>query len=449
MQLKKFKVVSLFSGAMGLDLGLHSTNKFDILACVEKEPAFCNTIRINQAAGLFSKQTKVIEADIHNLEPDEILKATNLQAGELDVLIGGPPCQAFSTAGKRMSVQDHRGTLLWRFLYFVEVLKPKFFLMENVRGLLSASLQHRKLADRPANGGPPLSSLEQAGSVIRRFATDLHNIPGVSYRVDCFEVNSVNYGAPQIRERVLFFGNKYNDQISFPMPTHANLATLQPPAELFSVPKKPWRTLRDAISDLCEESPEILDFSPRKKAYLDLIPEGGNWRCLPIELQKESLGKAYFAKGGRSGWWRRLCLDLPSPTLVTMPNHASTSLCHPVETRALSAREYARIQEFPDTWQISGTTAEKYAQIGNAVPLRLGTISGSLIAEALDKLSQRRFVNYEQEIDMFQIIYLQSHIRARKWYSEGESVLWSDGQHNEKATYAKPKTIKKTSVIGV
>ena len=152
---------------------------------------------------------------------------------------------------------------------------------------------------------------------------------------------------------------------------------MKPQGDLFSSQvKQPWATLRNAIGDLQEETPLVLDFSPRKKSFLALVPPGSNWRSLPVELQRESMGRAWHAKGGRSGWWRRLTFDLPCPTLVTMPNHASTALCHPVETRALSLREYARIQEFPDEWEFSGTVSEQYRQVGNAVPTRLGKIAG-------------------------------------------------------------------------
>src|SRR4029077_19488509 len=130
----------------------------------------------------------------------------------------------------------------------------------------------------------------------------------------------------------------------------------------------------------------LMDFSPRKKSYLSMVPEGSNWRSLPEEVAKESMGKAYYAKGGRSGWWRRLTFDLPSPTIVTMPNHAGTALCHPTETRALTLRECARIQEFPDDWEFCGTTQQKYAQVGNAVPIRLGEICGDLLARQLSDL---------------------------------------------------------------
>ena len=378
----KYTVISLFSGGMGLDTGLAQSGRYRLLACVEKEHVFCETIRHNQREGRIGKHVKIFEEDVSKLDPLEVLAAVGLQPGELDVLVGGPPCQSFSTAGRRGTVQDPRGTLLWQFLRFVEVMQPRFFLMENVRGLLSAAIRHRALAERPEKGGPPLDPDEQAGSVIRQFADDLQNIPGARYHLDIFEVNAVNYGAPQLRERAIFVGNRFNERVDFPDPTHGNPDDLgETPVTLFDPPGtklSPWKSLGEAIGDLQESEATVLDFSPRKKGFLALVPPGSNWRSLPIELQKESMGPAWFAKGGRSGWWRRLTFDLPCPTLVTMPNHASTSLCHPTETRALSIKEYARIQEFPDEWEFCGTTSEQYVQVGNAVPVRLGTIAGQV-----------------------------------------------------------------------
>lgn len=445
---QKYKVISLFSGGMGLDLGLDSTARYEIVACAEKERVFCDTIRKNVAAGRVNPNLQVFEGDITDLDPAEVLKAVGLKPGEVDLLVGGPPCQSFSTAGKRGTVQDPRGTLLWQYLRFVEHIQPKFFLMENVRGLISAALQHRPIAERPENGGPPLSVDEEPGSVVRRFSEDLQAIPGAAYHLDVFEVNSVNYGAPQIRERVIFIGNRYNEQVDFPNPTHGPVALVKPQADLFqSAAIRPWTTLRDAIGDLQEADPVVLDFSPRKKSFLSLIPQGSNWRSLPVELQQESMGKAWHAKGGRSGWWRRLTFDLPCPTLVTMPNHASTSLCHPVETRALSLREYARIQEFPDDWEFSGTVSEKYRQVGNAVPTRLGRVAGDVIASHLDDVKARGWKKLTSAPDAFRIVYIQSHVRTRQWFKGGRAIVWDEGGDTEEAAYAPSKTKRKARKI--
>lgn len=318
--------------------------------------------------------------------------------------------------------------------------------MENVRGLLSAALKHRPIAERPDKGGSPLSPEEEPGSVVRLFAQDLERIGG--YHLDIFEVNAVNYGAPQIRERVLFIGNRIGKEINFPEPTHSphiesesldELTLFEPESNL-----QPWKTLGDAIKNIVDPNPVVLDFSPRKKSYLAQVPPGSNWRSLPTEVQQESMGRAWYAKGGRSGWWRRLTFDLPCPTLVTMPNHASTSLCHPVETRALSINEYARIQEFPEGWTFQGTISEQYAQVGNAVPTRLGKIAGNVIAQSLDsKNPLAESAPHVKNNGVPKIVYVQSHVRTRQWFKDGEVVVWDDGKDNSRATYSKPKTLKK------
>lgn len=447
----KYKVISLFSGAMGLDLGLEKTNRFEFLACIEKEHEFCETIRINQRNGHLPSGLKVVEGDINDIDPCELLNSLGLKPGEVDLIVGGPPCQSFSTAGKRKSTQDPRGTLLWQFLRFVKVIQPRFFLMENVRGLISAALRHRPIAKRPEKGGQPLEEDEMPGSVIRLFTEDLHKMNGNSYRLDCFEVNAVNYGAPQIRERVLFIGNRYNSVVDFPDPTHGPTQQGDLQQSLFDEgsvkPLKPWRTLRDAIGDLKENDPLIMDFSPRKKEYLRKVPEGSNWRSLPEEDQKESMGKAWFAKGGRSGWWRRLSYDIPCPTLVTMPNHSSTSLCHPKEVRALTLHEYARIQEFPDYWEFAGKVSQQYAQVGNAVPTRLGMVAGEVIAEQLDKLRTRNWEPYTGRHESYKITYIQAHVRTRNWYKGGKTIVWRDGGSEEEVKYSLPKTKRRTRKI--
>lgn len=447
----KYKTISLFSGAMGLDLGLDRTGRFELLACVEKEPSFCDTIRANHGKGRLPKKLQVFEGDICDLDPAVVLKACGLKPGELDVLVGGPPCQAFSTAGRRMATQDPRGTLLWQYLRFVEYMQPKFFLLENVRGLLSAALKHRPLARRPEKGGHALEPDELPGSVVRLFAEDLKNLPGTGYHMDCFEVNAVNYGAPQLRERVLFIGNRYNAVVNFPDPTHGP-AHVQEDAqsELFSAPTlKPWRTLGNAIGHLKKEPNDVMmDFSPRKKSFLAMVPPGSNWRSLPIETQKESMGSAWFAKGGRSGWWRRLSFDLPCPTLVTMPNHASTALCHPTEVRALSLKEYAAIQEFPADWSFQGTPSQQYAQVGNAVPVRLGEVAGEVIASEMDKLRRKNWLIKDDKPAEYRVIYVQSHVRTRQWFKSGKTLVWEDGEDNALASYEPPQTLRKISAIG-
>lgn len=432
---RKKSVVSLFSGALGMDLGFELQGDFEILACVEVDEAACETIRTNAQQGHFEGDPKVFCRDLFELSPQELMDDVGIKPGELDLLVGGPPCQSFSTAGRRQSVQDRRGTLLWRYLEFVVALRPKAFVMENVRGLMSAALKHRPIAERPEKGGPELTDEEIPGSVIAKFVDDLRAQTDGQYRVDAFEVNSANYGAPQIRERVVFVGNSFGVEVEFPQPTHG-VSTSDEQRDLFSHDGGdliPWATLRDAIGDLRENDLELMDFSPRKKGFLSLVPEGGNWRSLPVEVQQESMGRAWFAKGGRSGWWRRLSWDFPCPTLVTMPNHASTSLCHPDYVRTLSVKEYARIQEFPDEWVFCGKTSEKYKQIGNAVPVRLGKVTAQVVSDLLNAMAANDGVPYRSSGEPFRRIYIKSHVRTRRWFKAGEVFAGTDG---DQLTYA-------------
>lgn len=411
-----------------MDLGFELQGDFEILACVEKNEAACETIRLNAESGNFAGKPLIYCRDLTDFSPEELMRDLGIAPGELDLLVGGPPCQSFSTAGRRQSVQDRRGTLLWRYLEFVMALRPKAFVMENVRGLMSASLVHRTIKDRPDKGGSDLLDQEQPGSVIAKFADDLTAGTNGHYHVDAFEVNSANYGAPQIRERVVFIGNSFGVEIDFPAPTHGVEAADQQ-SDLFSsstTSLKPWATLRDAIGDLQEREPELMDFSPRKKGFLGMVPEGGNWRSLPVEVQQESMGRAWHAKGGRSGWWRKLSWDFPCPTLVTMPNHASTSLCHPEQVRVLSVKEYARVHVFPDNWEFAGKTTEKYAQIGNAVPVRLGMVTASVVSDVLRAAALGDVSRYRKADATFRRVYIKSHVRTRRWFKAGEVYSGSE-----------------------
>jgi DNA (cytosine-5)-methyltransferase 1 len=226
------------------------------------------------------------------------------------------------------------------------------------------------------------------------------------YRVDAFTVNAVNHGAPQARERLLLFGNRLGRAASFPSPTHGK------------PPLVPFRTLGEALEGLDREGDGVLDFSPRKKGFLAMVPPGGNWRSLPDAVAREAMGRAYFRNGGRSAFWRRLSHDLPAPTIMAMPNHISTALCHPTETRALSLKECARLQEFPDGWAFAGTLAQRYAQVGNAVPVRLARLAAGVLAEILDGTAPPA-----GGLPRFRLGYVQSHVRTRRWFKDGQAVV--------------------------
>jgi DNA (cytosine-5)-methyltransferase 1 len=421
-----------------MDAGLEQTGRFATLACVEKEPVFCDTLEANRdAGGLGGPDTAILRGAIEDLDPQTVLDVCGLERGQLDVLTGGPPCQSFSTAGRRGTITDPRGLLLWEFLRFVEALQPKYFVMENVRGLLSAAISHRPIAERPEKGGAPMRAEEMPGSVVARWVSDIQAATGSAYRIDCFEVNAANYGAPQLRERVLFFGNRLDHVIDFPKPTHHSPHRQRDPA-LGDQPTEPFRTLGDALDSVEIEDGEIMDFSPRKKRYLEMVPEGANWRALPEDVQKESMGRAWYAKGGRSGWWRRLSRDLSCPTVVTMPNHASTAMCHPTQTRALTLRECAAVQEFPPGWLFCGRTTQKYAQVGNALPVRLAEVAGEALADRLDRGGDPD--PSAASLGSFRRVYLDSHVRTRQWFRDGVVYAWQDGEDNSHAHYAPRRT---------
>lgn len=429
-----YSVVSLFSGAGGMDIGFENTGRFEVLACAELRNVFCDTLEANRDQGRFGgPDSRIFRGPIQDLDPAELMNATGLVPGSLDVLVGGPPCQTFSTAGRRATLQDPRGMLLWQFLRFVEVLRPKYFVMENVRGLLSAAIEHRPIKERPNKGGSPLRPEEEPGSVVSLWISDLEKETQRQYRVDCFEVNAVNYGAPQLRERVLFIGNRLDHLVQFPSPTHQNPYGSNPehsPDESLA----PFATLGEALDSIDVDDGEVMDFSPRKKSFLSMVPEGANWRALPEEVQQESMGKAWYAKGGRSGWWRRLSRDLPCPTIVTMPNHASTSMCHPTETRALTLKECAAVQGFPLDWSFCGTTAQKYTQVGNALPVRLAEVAAEVVSCHLGQSDEDAAKS--KGAPRYRRVYLNSHVRTRQWYKAGKTFKWKDGKDNSVAHYS-------------
>jgi DNA (cytosine-5)-methyltransferase 1 len=344
---------------MGLDIGLETAG-FQPAGCLELDKKTCATIRKNRP------NIPLISDDIRNWTGDQLLESFKLQRSEIAFVAGGPPCPSFSTAGKRQSFNDPRGQVMFDFLRIVSEIRPPFFIMENVRGILSASLDHIPLSERKGK------TAKNNGTVIRLLNETFGKM---GYTVSAELVNAANYGTPQKRERVVFLGSRDGFQLTMPPPYYS--AT-----ENFFCLK--WRTLRDALHNLSDPDPEIIPFSANRQRFLKLLKEGENWRSLPEHMQAEALGGAFDATGGRVGFYRRLRFDEPSPTVPTSPIQKSTCLCHPTELRPLSVKEYARIQQFPDDWIFEGTTVDKYRQIGNAVPVGLGYAIGSVF---------NRFVN--------------------------------------------------------
>ncbi len=354
--------ISLFSGAMGLDLGLEQSG-FQTLAAVEidkaaRETILTNTNRLGKPLEIFS--------DITQLTPEILLSATKQKRGEVALVSGGPPCQPFSTAGKRGALNDPRGSLFRDFLRMVEGIQPRFFIMENVRGLLSAPLRHRPISER----GQSLDPEEEQGSA---FAVILEEFSRIGYQFVYGLLNAADYGVPQTRERVIILGTRDHENIQLPTATHS--------ATGLYLPK--WKTLRETLTGLHDPNPQFQAYSAARLKYLQLIPEGGNWRNLPIELRQEAMGGAFLSGGGKVGFYRRLAWDKPSPTITTSPAQKATDMCHPTHLRPISVREAARIQGFPDDWHFCGGLADQYRQIGNAVPVGLGAALGDVLMQVV------------------------------------------------------------------
>lgn len=356
---KKLTTLSFFSGAMGLDLGLEKEG-FNVLLACEYDKASRNTIALND------KKVGLIR-DIRNYSTQDILDYSNLNSfDEVDVIVGGPPCQAFSTAGKQKGFSDERGNVFLKFLEVIEEIQPKYFVIENVRGLMSSKFQideHDQISSEI-----PENLLSQKGSSLYYIIKRMERA-GYSLNFDLY--NAANFGTPQSRERIVIIGTTHSIKVNRLKPTHSSIKE-------HGLPK--WRTVKNAFNKIKNiDNTEHLHYKENRIFYYKKLKSGENWRNLPIELQKKALGGSFYLGGGKTGFLRRLDWNKPSPTLVTSPSMPATDLCHPEEIRPISVNEYKVIQEFPLTWKLGGTTIDKYRQIGNAVPVGLGRAIGKEI----------------------------------------------------------------------
>lgn len=322
-----FKAIELFSGAGGLALGFHNAGlNTEMLVEIDKDSA--NTLKRNHP------EWNVLHNDIRNIDFQKY-------RGAIDVVAGGFPCQAFSYAGKGLGFKDTRGTLFFEFARCLQEVMPKIAIGENVRGLLN----HDK------------------GRTLQTMLNSLDEIGYVPY----FKILQAQFfDVPQKRERLVIIAIRKDLAVKPVFPENRDY----------------FLTLRDTIQD-CPQA-AFTPYSAKKRKYLELIPEGGYWRDLPIDLRKEYMGVSFYRGGGKTGMARRLAWDEPSLTLTCNPSQKHTERCHPKETRPLNVREYARIQTFPDTWEFTGSVSSKYRQIGNAVPVNLGYHIGRAVVAMLE-----------------------------------------------------------------
>jgi len=364
--------LSFFSGAMGLDLGIEAAG-FDIRLACEVDKYCRQTIALN-------KPDIALLGDINDYSANDVLDYAGLsKQDDVDLIIGGPPCQAFSTAGKRNGFNDDRGNAFLTYLEIALNIRPKFLVIENVRGLLSCPMSHRPHQMRGSEY-PDLTLDELPGGALNLVLSIIRN-QGYLYSFNLY--NAANFGTPQIRERVVIICAREQGKPPFLIPTHAENGQ----HELL-----PWRTFRQATRGI--NIHHHLNFPEKRLVYYRMLKEGQNWRSLPDSVQRNALGKAYEAGGGKSGFLRRLAWDKPSPTLVTHPAMPATDLAHPEEDRPLSIEEYKRLQEFPEDWLLAGPLIEQYKQVGNAVPASLGLAIGSLILSLLRKEKVEAIPNF-------------------------------------------------------
>lgn len=365
--MKKIKVVDLFAGVGGLSYGFAHDDNFEIIAANEILPDMAKAYELNHSS------VKMYCKDIKNFGIKDLNKDFGIKKGEIDLIIGGPPCQAYSTVGKRL-IDDPRGKLFQEYYRVLKELSPKIFLFENVKGLLS--MQKGELLE----------------TIISLFVS-------LGYKVKFKVLNSADYGVPQIRERVIIIGTKFNKNFMYPMPTHSECENL--------LNLSPYLKLSDAISDLPfiksgeksfeyktepqnefqrlmrKNAPEkLMDHNAPKNneklvRIMELLPDGGTPRDLPEEIRpKSGFGNTYCRL-----WWNR-----PSTTITRNLSTPSSSRCiHPKAPRPLTTREGARIQCFPDNYIFYGSRSSKNLQIGNAVP--------TFLSIALKKSIKKHFID--------------------------------------------------------
>ena len=336
-RIMKRKCIELFAGAGGLALGLEKAG-FEEIGLVEIDKIACDTLRLNRP------NWNVIEDDIVKFSKKDLLKEFNLEKGELDLLSGGYPCQAFSYAGKKLGLEDVRGTMFFYYAEFLRQLQPKMFLAENVKGLTTH------------DGG-------------RTIKTMVDVFEDLGYKVEWEVLNAWDYGVAEKRQRVVIIGirNDLKDEIKFEYPE----------------PHEYKPVLKDVLQNVPESAGA--KYPEKKEKVFDLVPPGGYWRDLPEDVAKEYMKSCYYMGGGRTGIARRISWDEPSLTLTCSPMMKQTDRCHPDESRPFTTREYARIQSFPDEWKFSGKMNDIYKQIGNAVPVQLAKEVGVSIMTALNK----------------------------------------------------------------
>ena len=392
-------VWSFFSGAMGLDLGLQRAGLHSSLA-----------IEVNKdCRATIARNTDIYLPDWPEARPGDVsaMNAVTLRRLAKDdrkvfLMAGGPPCQSFSTGGKRSALNDPRGNMIYEYLRLIDEVKPQYFVLENVANLVTAAIRHRPIKDRPGkhwslkkysgqqfdcrNGEKPLDDDELSGTAIKQILKDIRKL---GYKISFSILNSADFGAPQKRLRFVMIGFRGEAAVSMPSPTHGDGDGL-----------KPYVTLRDAIADIQHAPGPHSVYTDEVKSFFRLVPEGGNWRHLPEEFKRNAMGKSFESGGGKTGFYRRLAWDSVTPTITGRANRKGSAICHPEETRPLSVRECSRVQGFPDDWCFSGSMSSQYLQVGNAVPIQLGHAIGRAIMSHSEGIGANDELPWDFQLDL-------------------------------------------------
>ncbi len=336
--------LSLFTGAGGLDLGLELAG-FETALCVEMDQDSRETLKINRPGWRLSDP-----GDIHELEPEDVLRQASLKPRQTMLLAGGPPCQPFSksaywASGHGRRLRDPRARALRAYIRVVEAALPRVFLLENVKGLAYAGK-------------------DEGVKLLRREIGAINRRHGTNYKLQVIHVNAVDYGVPQFRERVFLLASIDGGALKLPPPTHGPGGGLEP-----------YLTAWDAIGDLDQDTwASELDLTGRWAALLPSIPEGQNY-LWHTPRNESNGGKPLF--GWRTRYWSfllKLAKDRPAWTIQADPGPA-TGPFH-WRSRLLSIEELCRLQTFPSEYRIAGTRRSAHRQVGNAVPGAIGELLG-------------------------------------------------------------------------
>ena len=325
--ISKYTFIEVCAGGGGLSTGLIKAG-FTPILLNDNNKDCCKTLKHNH-----------LEANVVCESMDKIDYSPFIN--KVDLLTGGVPCQSFSQAGLRKGLEDPRGDLMIKFIEILNLVRPKLFMIENVKGLLTH------------NEGKTIEKIIDA--------LNKNKLYNISYK--CLDASK--YDVPQKRERVFIVGVIKNITLPFNFPKE-------------SLTKK---VLKDVLYNVPQSNGA--NYNENKIKLFKMIPQGGCWVNLPENLQKEYLGNSYNSGGGKRGILYRLSMEKPSLTLLCTPSQKQTERCHPLEERPLTIREYARVQSFDDSYEFIGSLNSQYKQIGNAVPVELAKHMGEELIKLL------------------------------------------------------------------